>query len=220
MTANVSSHERWKEAVANYDLPHLRLRIVARLVNESGAATVVDLGCAKGTLRGLLGETVKYTGCDFVAPEPRADFRFFLCDFNKERLPSELAGNQLFVCSGLLEYIENTPAFLSQIYLLLPAGGKLVASYFNMNHIARTWRKITGRSVYFHPDWRGRYSLRSLEQVLEASGFRIKKIHPVGQAFSHSAPVGMTVKDDDSLIRFSFYSALLAHQFVFVCEKR
>ncbi len=220
MTANVLSRERWEKAVADYDLPHLRLRIVARLINESGAAAVVDLGCAKGTLKGLLGKTVSYTGCDFVAPEPAADFRFFQCDFNRERLPSELAGNQLFVCSGLLEYIENTPAFLSQISLLLPAGGKLLVSYFNMNHISRIWRRVTGRTVYFHPDWLGRYSLGNLRKILEASGFRIRKIHPVGQAFSHSAPAGMTVEEDDSLLRFRIYSPLLAHQFVLVCEKR
>ena len=103
---NVKAKERWEKDIDKYDLEHLRLRQIGKLINEINPSSYVDLGCGKGKL-GTLTPNAEYVGCDFAMSEGNHNFKFFYCDFNNEQLPAQIYGHPLFACSGLLEYIEN-----------------------------------------------------------------------------------------------------------------
>lgn len=216
--AGMKAGERWSKDVAHYDVPHLRLRTVAHLINELKPKTLVDLGCAKGTLRSLI-PSAQYTGCDFIAPRDEHDFRFFRCDFNRETTPDAIRNSEMVVASGLLEYIEDLPAFISEIRDMLIGRGMFIATYFNANHFSRRLRKIGGKKLHHHPDWTRIYPLDELRQIISERGFQINKIVPLNHSLSVARPVGETVNEEVQIDRFHLYSPLFAHQFILVCEK-
>jgi predicted TPR repeat methyltransferase len=216
---NTRAKERWVNDISNYDIPHLRLRQIAKIINDIHPSSMVDLGCAKGTLRTLTPE-IKYVGCDFAMPEGKADFEFHNCDFNNGKLPQAINNCELIACSGLLEYIEDMNHFIGQISERIKPGGFLVASYFNMNHIKRISDLIKGKTFQVHPDWRGFYSVKDIASIIAKNGFKIQKIVPTSHSLKASAPVGGTTNDAMVLPKYSFYSRFLAHQFIFVCTRK
>jgi len=215
---NETARNRWAKDVANYDVPHHRLKQVGLVIKEISPSHYVDMGCAKGTLR-TLTPGIKYTGCDFIQQD-NADFEFYKCDFNSQPFPAELQNIELFSCSGLLEYIEDVPAFLKQLNERLRPSGKLVLTYFNMNHISRIIKMLKGGSFPVHPDWRGFYSCKDLQAQLSVAGFRITRIIPTNHSMTVSKAVGNTLEEKIQLHDYKFYSYLLAHQFIFVCENK
>lgn len=219
MESNQEAYERWKKDVDNYNNPHLRLRMIAAIINAFNPKRVTDIGCARGTLRQLLNKGIAYTGVDFIAPVENIDFPFYQCDLNTRELPQETKDSEMVICSGLLEYIENLPDFMKKIQAMIKKDGFLVASYFNMYHINRRLQKIKGEKVYFHADWRGNYSYTELKSIFKNSGLNLIKVYPMGNSFSHSMAVGDTLKDTVELSKFHLLSPLMAHQFIFVLKK-
>jgi colanic acid/amylovoran biosynthesis protein len=217
-TTGLTTEQRWSESVKRYGRPHLRLRQVAALVNELEPKRMLDVGCATGHLR-MLCSGVEYTGCDFIAPAPPVGFEFYQCNFNREPLPAGLSDFDVVVCSGLLEYIENAPAFLASLRSTLTADGHLIITYFNMNHISRILTLIAGRSFPVHPDWRGFYSPREVGKIIEKSGFKIVKSIATNHALGTATSVEETVSAPLTLGKTHWGSTLLAHQFVFVAMK-
>jgi colanic acid/amylovoran biosynthesis protein len=213
-----TTEQRWSKSVERYGRPHLRLRQVAALVNQLAPKRMLDIGCATGHLR-MLCPGVEYTGCDFIAPAPPADFSFYRCNFNREPLPGGLRAFDVVVCSGILEYMENAPAFLASLRSTLTAEGHLIITYFNMNHVSRIWTLIAGRSFPVHPDWRGLYSPREVRKLIETSGFQIVKSIATSHALGTAASVEETVSSPLALRRTNWGSGLLAHQFIFVAVK-
>jgi polysaccharide pyruvyl transferase WcaK-like protein len=211
----LTTEQRWAQSVERYGRPHLRLRQVAALVNELAPKRMLDIGCATGHLR-MLCPGVEYTGCDFIAPAPPVGFSFYQCNFNREPLPSRLKDFDIAVCSGILEYMEDAPAFLASLRSTLVADGHLVITYFNMNHISRIWTLLAGRSLPIHPDWRGLYSPRDVRKLIEKSGFQIVKSVATGHALGTAASVEQTVSSPMTLGRTHWASRLFAHQFIFV----
>ena len=167
----------------------------------------------------LLNKGITYKGVDFIAPVENVDFSFYQCDLNTGDLPQEIKNSEMVICSGLLEYVENIPDFMKKIQEIIKKDGYLVASYFNMNHINRRLQKIKGQKVYFHDDWRGNYSFSELRSIFKKSGLKLIKVYPMGNSFSHSMPVGDTLKDTVELSKFHFLSPLMAHQFIFILKK-
>ncbi len=219
MESNKEAYNRWKVDVDRYNEPHLRLRIISQIVNDIRPQKVVDLGCARGTLKQLLNSDISYTGVDFISPVEEINFPFYKCDFNAENLPAEIKNSEMVVCSGLIEYIENVPGFIDKIFGVVKKDGYLIASYFNMNHVNRRIQKIKGEKVYFHPDWRGNYSYNKIKAIFKNSGFKIVKTYPMGNSFSHSVPVNSTINDAAVLAKFNWLSPHMAHQFIFVLKK-
>jgi polysaccharide pyruvyl transferase WcaK-like protein/2-polyprenyl-3-methyl-5-hydroxy-6-metoxy-1,4-benzoquinol methylase len=214
----LTTEQRWTQSVERYGRPHLRLRQVAALVKELEPKRMLDVGCATGHLR-MLCSGVEYTGCDFIAPAPPVGFPFHQCNFNRESFPSGLEDFDVVVCSGVLEYIDNTSAFLASLRSALTAEGHLVITYFNMNHISRIWRLVSGRSFPVHPDWRGFYSPREVQRVIEKSGFQILKSIATSHALRPAVSVEQTVSTPLTLGKTHWGSNLLAHQFIFVAAK-
>lgn len=213
----ITPEQRWSSSVQRYGRPHLRLRQVAKLVNELHPQKMLDIGCATGHLR-ILCPGIEYSGCDFIPPSPPIEFSFHRCDFNHEPLPPELRDFDLAVCSGILEYIENPAAFLDSLRSRLNPRGHLVLTYFNMNHISRIWRMAVGYSFPVHPDWRGFHSPRDIQKLVEKSGFQIVKAIPMNHALDRAAPVEETVDAPLKLPPMRWWSPLLAHQFLFVAR--
>jgi colanic acid/amylovoran biosynthesis protein len=217
-TIEITTEQRWAQSVERYGRPHLRLRQVAALVNELAPERMLDIGCATGHLR-MLCPGVEYTGCDFIPPTPPVGFSFYQCNFNREPLPGGLNDFDVVVCSGILEYMENAPAFLASLRSTMKREGRLVITYFNMNHISRIWTLIAGKSFPVHPDWRGFYSPREVRKLIEKSGFRIVRSIATSHALGTAASVEETVSSPLTLSRTHSGSRLLAHQLIFVAVK-
>jgi hypothetical protein len=75
-------------------------------------ARVLDLGCGRMALRGLLPGACAYQGCDLVA----RDASTIVCDFNAGEFPADAAGEaDLIVMLGVLEYITDADAFFAKL---------------------------------------------------------------------------------------------------------
>jgi SAM-dependent methyltransferase len=215
---SLTAWHRWSKENRDYATPHLRLRIVAALVNALRPKAYADLGCAQGTL-GSLTPGPRYVGVDFVTPAPGAQFEFHRCDFNSEPLPSVLADVDVVTCSGLLEYIEDLPRFFQSVRDSTRPGTNFVLSYFNMNHWSRVIRLAAGRTCYFHPDWRNFLSPADMTATLQRTGFSIRRKVPVGLSLSTPASLQDSSSQDPRLRNDFAGSHLLAHQFVWVASR-
>jgi colanic acid/amylovoran biosynthesis protein len=207
----------WTHLTAKYDVAHLRLRQVAQLVRQFKPAQVVDLGCATGHLRNLC-PGIEYVGCDFVRPAGPVSFPFYQCNFNQEELPADLQELEMIVCSGLLEYIEDLSAFLNQLRARLRPDGKLIVTYFNMNHISRIWDLVRGRSFPVRTDWRGLHSPRDVARLITDAGFEITQTLAMNHSLGTATGVEETVNTRLTLPRVRPWSRFLSHQFLYVAR--
>lgn len=206
---------RWATDGAAYDVPHLRLRLVAQAVAGLAPSRVLDVGCGRGTLRTLL-PGIAYEGCDFAPPDGTPPFPYHRCDFNREPLPEALRDLECVVCSGILEYVADLPGFLRMLRARIRPGGSLVATYFNMNHVSRIRARLAGRALPAHPDWKGMHSPRAVASMIGAAGFRVGRTIPVGGSLRPSPPVSGTVDEPARLRPLRPWSRLTAHQFLYV----
>lgn len=215
---NATAFERWSKENREYKVPHLRLRIIASLVQQTAPAAYVDLGCAEGMLS-TLTPGIRYIGVDFVLPREAPAFEFHQCDLNSQQLPPVFGEVDLVTCSGILEYVENIPRLLSILREGMRPGTRLIVSYFNMNHLSRIFRVIKGGTFGSHPDWRNFYSPRDMERVLVQGGFAVERVVPVGFSWI-VAPSLQSTMNDKAVIRANYpLSHLFAHHFVWVLRR-
>jgi SAM-dependent methyltransferase len=207
------AQQRWAREHRKYDLPHLRLRQVATLVASAKPRRVLDIGCATGHLRQLLGD-VEYVGCDFAAPDAPPPFEFHLCDLNREPLPAGLQGFDAVVCSGILEYLRSLPGALAQIAACLRPGGTLVCTYVNDRHVYRVLRRAVGLRSPAHRDWYPLLSLDELRALLESNGLEVRATYASTLGLLRSPGVDATVSCDRPATPVTAWSRWLAHQFV------
>jgi hypothetical protein len=218
--SDAAALQRWTEEVADYDIAHLRLRqvaaLVARALPSSSAGVVLDLGCARATLRGLLPDGVRYVGCDFVSSPEVAGrgFELHRCDVNHEPLPASLPHADVAVCSGLLEYVADIPALLRQV-----RADVLVASYVNMSHALRVADALRGRTMFHHPDWRGFWSPRDVVGQLAAGGWRVMATYETTRGLRPEPRFADTVARPVRLRRAGPTSRWLAHELLFVARR-
>ena len=212
MSESDAAVNRWTEESGDYDVPHLRLRQVASLVDRAGARSVLDLGCARGMLRRLV-HVERYVGCDFVPPPTDGElgFEFHRCDFNREPLPPALPEVDVAVCSGLLEYVSDIPALLRQV-----RARRLVATYVNMNHLLRALDVVRGRTMFRHPDWRGFWSPADLAAQLEAGGFRVVDTFETTRGLRPEPDPADTLDRPVTLRGAGRTSRFVAHELIYV----
>lgn len=86
--------------------------------------SVLDVGCDRARLRGLLGPSVRYTGVD-IAPG-HADL---VLNLDAEDLPFAPKGQHTVVCTDVLEHLERCHAVLDQLCTI--AGRYVIVSLPN-----------------------------------------------------------------------------------------
>jgi SAM-dependent methyltransferase len=210
---------RWESLAERYDQPHVRLRQIARLVAAQGPATVLDIGCCRGTLGRLLPPTTSYTGIDFVQPSNASEFDFHRFDLNAGGIPEHLPAFDAITCSGVLEYAESLPSTLQDISAHLRPGGQLIASYFNFNHPKRALNLLGGQTIPMHRDWRGFYALGHLQRLLSHAHLVPSRVYVSTWGWKASPPVDETLGLEADLIPAKGIPGWLAHQFIVVAER-
>lgn len=213
-----SPRQQWSNEIAKYDVAHLRLRQIANLLTDVEPRKIIDFGCATGRLREECPWIDEYIGVDFVDTGRSSSFPFVCCDFNSESFPSSIGKCDAAVCSGILEYIQDVPSFLSSVHSVLEPNGTLVATYFNMQHVLRRCSRIFSGHAYEHKNWRNQFPARSIETLLSESGFRTERIVPTRHSLRHSGGVRSTVSMQTRIPRLRPWSWALSHQFIFVAR--
>ncbi len=126
-----------------------------------GAASVVDIGCGKMTLKRLLPDSVRYQGVD-IAPR---DETTIVLDLNAQTLPD--LDYEAAVVLGVVEYLDDPDAFFTR----LEQFDRLVFS-FNTRGIKDVLTKL-GVTKSIPKGWRCRLSKSEAKALIERHGFTI-----------------------------------------------
>jgi hypothetical protein len=219
-TISSDSAKRWMRDVADYEQPHARTHAIAALLTRSGCTSVTDIGCARGALRTLLPEGVAYHGVDFVnSLPPRPGDRFTSVDLNASELSPIEIDSEWVVCSGVLEYVRDTPRFLD--WLKASATGssiRLIITYFNETHISLRLRRLRGLEVAGHPDWVPLMARKTLIGRLREAGFEVDEAFDLTRDVRRSPSLEKLDGYRPRLYRGDRRSALLGHQWLILAE--
>jgi trans-aconitate methyltransferase len=171
-----SGFDYWQQETALYSRPHLRLRLMARLLRSLPQRRLLDVGCATAVLRDLLPPSFVYHGCD-IADHARAKLppgRFAQVDLNTSVDLSTFGDRAIDVVhvGGVLEYLDRPHDLLSGLRGLVQAGSALAVSIINFDcpHYAepRSW----------HPGWVFRPHLHELRELLRGTGWQVRRQIP------------------------------------------
>jgi SAM-dependent methyltransferase len=211
--------QRWTSEHRRYDLAHVRLRQVARLLMMHNAHRVLDIGCATGHLRQLLPAHVEYVGCDFAFPGTAMGFEFHAVDLNLEALPDGIGGFDTIVCSGILEYLASRPRIFHDAARRLRTGGRVVCTYVNDSHVLRRMMRTVGLRPYAHPDWQTLADLPTLRAELTEAGLEPRGVYASTFGVGNAPAVQTTVHWPDDLKPLTALNRSFAHQLLIDCVR-
>lgn len=184
----------WEQESAHYDVLHRRLRRIVNLAEAHGGTRLLDVGCSAGTIGAALSDGWTYHGCDVSESAVRSARRGWLVPADLEQgIPAfDEQPYDVVVCSGILEYLEDPAALLAALVERVRPGGRLLVSYFNMNHVSRR----TG-TPFRHPLWRNDLTPTEFRSLLERAGWRVEQTH-WSTAGEGAAP---DVRDEEAAVR-------------------
>lgn len=164
-----------KAAVENA-LP--KIRTVLQWVGSG--RLVLDMGCNDGALAReiqILGNRI--IGCDFpeFALLTRLNYELdtVACDLTRP-LPFASERLDVIIATGIMEFIPNDRAFISECHRLLKRGGKLVLTVLNVASLANRLLLLRGKGIDCYPDNRlvlHRYTVEHAKTLLRGGGFEI-----------------------------------------------
>jgi SAM-dependent methyltransferase len=173
-----SREEYWRVRTQAFNTPHRRLCAIRDLILTfpKPPATLLDVGCGRGTLKSLLPSSIEYFGLDLTAAalEGGLDARHFQV-VDLDRSP-EAFGREQFdtvVCSGAMEYIAHTHRFLSFLREKVSPAGHLILSFTNRQHYRDLWGWVTGRRRQYKDPHVNFMLIPQLVSELRAHGFVI-----------------------------------------------
>lgn len=212
----------WDEEVRRYQVPHRRLRRVADRVLTAPGRTVLDLGAASGLLGALLGPARSYRGFDLsAAAADSSSGRVEPWDLSRG-LPCPGERFDTVVASGIVEYLDDVPAFLAAVRERVAPGGVAVITLFNFAHFHRGVMEGLGRGPHRHPDWRHALRPDAFRLRLHAAGLPPVEVTASGLGYGPPPPVdgeGSRAAWPDGAAPWPFPRLVrLAHQIVFVCR--
>lgn len=210
--------ERWSREASEYRQPHLRLRQVARLVQELGARSVLDIGAGDGGLHLLLPGLNSYSMADFVPPTDATYDRFIEFDVNAPTSSALNVDVDVVILSGILEYCEDVPALFRRLRGEDVAFHAMVITYYNDGHISRIVRRLLGRPVEQHQDWVPLLSYSEFERAIAGAGMRIIARYDVSRAVTPSPGASETLLFADTLVHTRRWARRLTHQRIFQVE--
>jgi hypothetical protein len=103
------ANQNWEQIEYFDEKWRIRIACMAKFIEEH-TKSVADMGCGKCWLKDILPARIKYIGVDYKRRECTDNI---VCDFNVGEFP-EITADVVF-CSGILEYLENLPAFVQKI---------------------------------------------------------------------------------------------------------
>ena len=167
----------WKKETLVYDVPHPRLKLVARLLEAMPYSRLLDVGCSTGTLRRILPDAITYFGCD-ITDHARAHLdpgRFLRIDFNDTTDLSFFSGRDINMIniSGVLEYLRSPGDLLTAVRGLVPEDRPLVVSIINFDGARFS------DPVHHHPSWIYRPGLDEFRALLARTGWDIEQELPL-----------------------------------------
>ncbi len=220
----VAAQGYWETKAVAYDCLHDRLREMLRVIAQRRPARIFDVGCSTGEVaRGvtaLLPQT-RYFGCDIskaaVAKLGRPNV--VQCDLNTDGVPFRDQRFDCIVASGICEYVADQQNLLKELARRLTPGGALLASYVNIDHIARRWRRWRGKRSRDNHTWQTLVPLAQFETWLQDAGLRIVERIPTHGRISRTNQVADRFYPTRHLCKWApGLMSLLAPQVIFVCE--
>ena len=169
--ANETLGTNWQAESLYYDKLHPRLMEMARVIGSLPHRSVLDIGCAVGTMRKLLPSDFDYFGCDIAdhAGKHLEPGHFQQLDLNATNDLSFFFDRVIRTVniSGVLEYIKRPADLLQILHQLVGTGGSLVLSMTNFEAL----RYADGKS--HHAAWEYKPRLEELRKLLSEQGWRI-----------------------------------------------
>lgn len=153
---NASDLGRWSDLANLHPDWDARTARLAALVPPGSA--VIEFGAGRRALEALLPAGCAYTPSDLVERGPGT----IVCDLNAE-LP-ELAGFEVAVFSGVLEYVNDVPRLVRHLARTIDI---IVASYATTDVDGQ--RTLVARRRH---GWVNEYSAAGFEAVFEREGYR------------------------------------------------
>lgn len=151
--------ERWSNQDALEPAWDARAAIAAAFV--PAGARVLDLGCGRMALRGLLPPDCVYRPCDLVA----RDHDTVVCDLNAGGFPAEAANEaDIVTMLGVLEYVVDADALFAN---LQRSRCDVVLSYCPTDFSAAIDRPSLG--------WISHFGLVDLAALFDRHGFRVER---------------------------------------------
>jgi SAM-dependent methyltransferase len=150
---NLTLRDAAKKWIRSNEEGHRVHLAVTRLVARTGAASLLDVGCARGqkaeAYAKVLGLTLdKVAGVEpqeKYAAEARAKFRVWVADIEKEFLPIADQSYDLVVCNQVLEHLKNIFRPLAELDRVVKTGGRLLIGVPNLAGLYNRLLLLAGR---------------------------------------------------------------------------
>ncbi len=196
-----------------FERPHFRLQKSARLINTmapSGPCTLLDVGCARSSLKQLLKPNIEYFGIDISIDQPAP----YLHEVDILENPIEFDGHHFdfVVAQGLFEYLgEAQEDKFREIAQILSPRGKFIVTYENFDH----------RRPSLYWAYTNVQNPKTFRASLEQS-FVVERQLPTALNWSHSQPVRPLTKAVNKGFNLTVpvVTAKLAVEYFFVCSAR
>jgi SAM-dependent methyltransferase len=133
---NQSTKDFWGQEHHKFEAPHFRLQKSARLINNvapSAPCTLLDVGCARSSLRHLLKPTIEYFGIDISIENPVPNL--LEVDILQNPIAFDDRSFDVVVALGVFEYLgEAQEDKFREIAEILSPRGKFIVTYQNFDH--------------------------------------------------------------------------------------
>jgi SAM-dependent methyltransferase len=181
--------------------------VVAAILKDAGAKTVLDAPSGGGWLRGLLGSDVAIDGVDLYDARPDGYRDFRVADLDRG-LPDDLPAYDAFVTCEGIEHVGNPELLLRSAAARLNPGGTIIVTTPNTWHPAARVQYLTRGFFPGFPALAGRiakgthmhispWTFPHLYLYLTLAGFRDVTLHDLDERKPRHAwekPLGLPLK--------------------------
>ena len=161
--------------------------------------TVLEIGCAEGGFKDLLGNDCEYWGVEYdgnAASIAKGKLhKVFVGQYSD--IEEQLANNyfDLVICNDVIEHMYDERAFLHSIKTKMNSQGTIIISLPNVRYIKNIYELLVKK------DWRYRdagildrthlrfFTQKSIEHTMQDAGFYIGKINGINTAIRSQSPL-------------------------------